>query len=174
MPNAIEKSFKLKIQNVSKTRPFLITSTAVLLVPETIMSCSDFYLCAPTPVLLSRPYPTPVTAARDVLLKYLVEYSMAIFLRENPEELAIAYKTLPDWVLTNSPLLTSSSFNLLQPGNCDVVCTCQAALRGGYLFLLFPPSVTLFLSNLMAHFLTSFLSVQISSLQQEIFPDHCV
>lgn len=98
MPNAIEKSFKLK-QNVSKTRPFLITSTAVLLVPETIMSCSDFYLCAPTPVLLSHPYPTSVTAARDVLLKYLAEYSMAIFLREILKEFAIAYKTLPDWVL---------------------------------------------------------------------------
>ena len=169
MPNAIEKSFKLKIKNVSKIRPFLINSTAVILVPETLMSCSGFYLCAPTPILLSRPYPQSVTAARDVLLKYLLEYSMAIFLRDNPEEFSIAYKTLPDWVLTKSPLLlTSSSFDLLQPGNCGILCMCQAALRGGYLFLLFPPSVTLFLSNLMAHFLTSFLSVQVSSLQRDL------
>jgi len=93
MPNAIEKSFKLKIQNVSKIRSFLINSTAVLLVPETIMSCSDFYLSAQPPSCFPVFIQT-VTAARDVLLKYLLEYSMAIFLRENPKEFTIAYKTL--------------------------------------------------------------------------------
>ena len=117
------------------------------------------------------PYPKSVKAAREVLLKCLLEYSNGYFSysEKNLKSLQTAYNMLHDWVLTNSPLSTSSSFNLLQPATstCAGLCTCQAALSGGYLFLLFPPPATLFLSNLMAHSLTS-LSVQISSLQRDL------
>lgn len=65
------------------------------------------------------PYPKSAKAAREVLLKCLLEYSNGYFSysEKNLKSLQTAYNTLHDWVLTHSPLSTSNFFNLLQPAH---------------------------------------------------------
>ena len=98
MPNAIEKSFKFKFQNVSKLELFLTTLTATILIRYT-QSLAWTY--ASIFVLHTITFPHPSSKIYHSSQGYLVKMSaqnilMAIYLTENIKEFTIAEKALED------------------------------------------------------------------------------